>query len=153
MVLLWGGWASLTKTCQTFSLAPSKLQKRTLAPNRPWPPHMLLGVTCSSLIRCVLELYTSSLTGFSTLAFKRSFSKSPSLFCRDRKIFVTLANTQKADLPKDVHSVQISNGIITEIIFRQQWQLNDCSHKMRCYWYFNTVLYFTYASIFPTFEI
>lgn len=148
MVLLGGRWASLTKTCQTFSLAPSKLQKRTLAPNRPWPPHMLLGVTSSSLIRCVLELYTSSLTGFSTLAFKRSFSKSPSLFCRDGKTFVTLANAQKADLPKDVHSIQFSNGIITLVIFRQQWQL--IVNKMRCYWYFITVLYFTYASIFST---
>lgn len=72
----------LTSTCQMFSLAPSKLQKRTLAPSRPWPPHMLLGVTSSSLMRWVFELYTSSLTAFSTLAFRRSFSKSLFLFWR-----------------------------------------------------------------------
>lgn len=34
-----------TSTCQTFSLAPSKLQKRMLTPSKPWPPHKLLGVT------------------------------------------------------------------------------------------------------------
>lgn len=73
-------YISLTKTCQTFSLAPSKLQKRTLAPSRPWPPHMLLGVTSSSLTRCVFELYTSSLTAFSMLALRRSLSRSLSLF-------------------------------------------------------------------------
>ena len=70
----------LTKICQTFSLAPSKLQKRTLAPSRPCPPHMLLGTTSSSRTLWVFMLYSSSLTGFSTLAFRRSFNKSLSLF-------------------------------------------------------------------------
>ena len=82
----WFIWTWLTRTCHTFSLAPSKLQKRTLAPSRPCPPHMLLGVTSSSRTRWVFELYTSSLTDFSTLAFRRSFSKSLSLFWRNGDI-------------------------------------------------------------------
>lgn len=70
-----------TKTCHTFSLAPSKLQKRMLTPSRPCPPHMLLGVTDVSLSSSVLLLYTSIFTGFSTFAFNRSLRVSLSLFC------------------------------------------------------------------------
>ncbi len=36
------GWTS--KMCQTFSLAPSNEQNRIEIPNRPWPPHNVLGV-------------------------------------------------------------------------------------------------------------
>lgn len=72
----------LTSTCHTCSLALRKLQKRTLAPSRPWPPHMLLGTTSTSRTFMVFMLNTSSFTGFSTLAFSRAFSVSFSLFCR-----------------------------------------------------------------------
>lgn len=76
-------WKSIrTKTCHTFSLAPSKLQKRMLTPSRPCPPHMLLGVTDVSLSSSVLLLYTSIFTGFSTFAFNRSLRVSLSLFCK-----------------------------------------------------------------------
>lgn len=71
----------LTSTCHTCSLALRKLQKRTLAPSRPWPPHMLLGTTSTSRTFMVFMLNTSSFTGFSTLAFSRAFSVSFSLFC------------------------------------------------------------------------
>lgn len=75
-------WKSVhTKTCHTFSLAPSKLQNRMLTPNRPCPPHMLLGVTDVSLSSSVLLLYTSIFTGFSTFAFNKSLRVSLSLFC------------------------------------------------------------------------
>ena len=30
--------------CQTFSLAPSKLQNLMETPSSPWPPHRVLGV-------------------------------------------------------------------------------------------------------------
>lgn len=72
----------LTRTCQTCSLALRKLQKRTLAPSRPWPPHMLLGTTSTSRTFMVFMLNTSSFTGFSTLALSSAFSVSFSLFCR-----------------------------------------------------------------------
>lgn len=72
---------TLTSTCHTCSLALRKLQKRTLAPSRPWPPHMLLGTTSTSRTFMVFMLNTSSFTGFSTLAFSRAFSVSFSLFC------------------------------------------------------------------------
>lgn len=71
----------LTSTCHTCSLALRKLQKRTLAPSSPWPPHMLLGTTSTSRTFMVFMLNTSSFTGFSTLAFSRAFSVSFSLFC------------------------------------------------------------------------
>lgn len=77
---------TLTKTCQTFSLAPSKLQKRMLTPRSPWPPHMLLGVTVVSRTASVLLLYNNILTGFSTFIFSSSFRVSLSLFCKETSI-------------------------------------------------------------------
>lgn len=75
-------YITLTRTCQTFSLTPSKLRKRMLTPTSPWPPHMLLGVTVVSLTARVLLLYSSILTGLSTLTVSSSFSVSLSLFCQ-----------------------------------------------------------------------
>ena len=70
--------SKLTSTCQTFSLAPSKLQKRMLTPSRPWPPHTLDGTIFSSRTRCVLLLYTSILVSFSTCWFSSLFRVSSS---------------------------------------------------------------------------
>lgn len=75
-------YSTLTRTCQTFSLIPSKLQKRMLTPTSPWPPHMLLGVMVVSLTVRVLLLYSSILTGLSTFTVSSSFSVSLSLFCQ-----------------------------------------------------------------------
>lgn len=71
---------ALTKTCQTFSFAPSKLQKRMLAPMSPWPPHRLLGTTVVSLTASVLLLYNSIFTGFSAFMFTSQFKVSLSRF-------------------------------------------------------------------------
>lgn len=49
------GYWLLTSTCQMFSLAPSKLQKRMETPSRPWPPQRLLGMTVDSLSSRVFE--------------------------------------------------------------------------------------------------
>jgi hypothetical protein len=38
----------LTNMCHTFSLAPSKEQKRMLTPKRPWPPQVVLGIIVTS---------------------------------------------------------------------------------------------------------
>lgn len=75
-------YITLTRTCQTLSLIPSKLRKRMLTPTSPWPPHMLLGVTVVSLTVRVLLLYNSILTGLSTFTVSSSFSVSLSLFCQ-----------------------------------------------------------------------
>lgn len=77
--------STLTKTCQTFSLAPSKLQKRMLTPTSPWPPHMLLGMMVVSLTASVLLLYNSILMGLSTFIFSNSFRLSSSLFYQRSK--------------------------------------------------------------------
>ena len=83
--MIWCQTPTLTKTCQTFSLAPSKLQKRMLSPSSPGPPHMVLGVMVVSLTASVLLLYKSILTGLSTFIFSSSFSVSLSLFCQRSK--------------------------------------------------------------------
>lgn len=75
-------YSTLTRTCQTFSLTPSKLPKRMLAPTSPRPPHRLLGVMVVSLTVRVLLLYSSIFTGRSTFTVSTSFSVSLSLFCQ-----------------------------------------------------------------------
>jgi len=93
-------WKSVrTRTCHTFSLAPSKLQNRMLTPRRPCPPHMLLGVTDVSLSSRVLLLYTSIFTGFSTFAFNRSLRVSLSLFCKCSDKSLGQCLTQQASSP------------------------------------------------------
>lgn len=78
--------SELTRTCQTFSSTPSKLQKRMLTPTRPWPPQVVLGVMKVSLTVRVLLLYSRRATGRSTLALSRSFSVSLSWFWQVRRL-------------------------------------------------------------------
>lgn len=66
----------MSRTCQTFSLAPSNEAKRMLTPSSPWPPHLLFGVSSTSLMVDFLELYTIILSGLSIDAFSISFSVS-----------------------------------------------------------------------------
>lgn len=73
----------LTKTCQTFSFALSKLQKRMLTPTSPRPPHMLLGTMVVSLTASVLLLYNSILMGLSMFMFSSCFKVSLSLFYKN----------------------------------------------------------------------
>lgn len=87
----------LTKTCQTFSLTPSKLQKRMLTPTSPWPPHMLLGMTVVSLTPSVLLLYSSILTGLSALTLSISFRVSLSLFYQSQNIQIICRDTNKTN--------------------------------------------------------
>lgn len=66
----------LTRTCQTFSLAPSNEQKRILTPNNPCPPQLLLGVIFTSRTVCCLLLYTVIVISLLSLVFSSSFSVS-----------------------------------------------------------------------------
>lgn len=67
---------TLTRTCQTFSLEPSKEQNLTLTPRRPCPPHVRLGTITVCLIDCVLLLYTVSDNFLSTPPLRSSFNVS-----------------------------------------------------------------------------
>lgn len=66
----------LTRTCQTFSLEPSKEQNLTLTPRRPCPPHVRLGTITVCLTDCVLLLYTVSVSFLSTPFLRSSFNVS-----------------------------------------------------------------------------
>lgn len=67
---------ALTSTCQTFSLAPSNEQNRILTPNKPCPPHVILGTIFVRLTDCVLLLYTVIVNSLFTPAFRSSFKVS-----------------------------------------------------------------------------
>jgi hypothetical protein len=63
-----------SRMCQTFSLAPSKEQKRMETPRSPCPPHRVLGVMNTSRTVWLLLLYTVIDISFSTLACTRFVS-------------------------------------------------------------------------------
>lgn len=67
---------ALTSTCQTFSFAPSNEQNRILTPNKPCPPHVMLGTIFVRLTDCVLLLYTVIVNSLFTPAFRSSFKVS-----------------------------------------------------------------------------
>ncbi len=66
-----------------------------LTPSRPCPPQLWLGISSTSLTFCVLLLYTSILTGFSTFAFSKSFSVSLSWFWNHVKQSLLKCEVQK----------------------------------------------------------
>ena len=58
-----------------------------LTPSNPCPPQLWLGIMVTSRTFCVLLLYTAIFTGFSMLAFSRSFKVSLSWFWK-KHVFV-----------------------------------------------------------------
>lgn len=74
-------------------------------PSKPWPPHCRLGTSSTSRTRRVLLLQTNIFTGFSTLAFRSSFSVSLSWF-QIKHQYINIVAFNYSQQLHNVHSIQ-----------------------------------------------